>query len=445
MGRIFLLVLLGVVATSSGQQAHAESLDPQAQWPHWRGPLQNGSAPLASPPLKWDASTNVAWKTVVPGRGASTPIVWGDRIYLLTAIDTGRKADPKDLPDPNELKFEKKTTAPNTYYQFVVLAYDRATGKEVWQKQVAERVPHEGHHFTHSYAAGSPITDGKRLYCSFGSFGVYCLDLDGNLIWQRDLGRMETRLGWGEASTPTLHEGRVFLTWDHEGQSHMIALDAGTGKTLWKVDRDEPTSWATPLAVTYKNRSQVITPGLNQVRSYEAVTGRLLWTSEGLTLNCIPSPLRYEDWVIVMSGYRGSKAVAVKLDSNGDVTGTDQVLWTLERGTPYVPSPTLAGDRLWFTQTNEGLLSTVDVKTGKVILDRVRLNAIRNMYASPLAAAGRIYLTSREGVTMVLTQADKLEVLAVNRLGETVDASPVAVGKQLLLRSERHLWCFEEK
>lgn len=422
----------------------AEKLDPLAQWAHWRGPLVTGEAPKATPPLKWDAKTNVAWKTPIPGRGASTPIVWGDRIFLLTAIDTGKKADPRDLPRPDP-RFDKKTDPPNTYYRFVVLCLDRTTGKVIWQKTATERVPHEGHHPTHSYAAGSPTTDGKRLYVSFGSFGVYCYDLDGNLLWNRDLDRMETRLGWGEASTPVVHDGKVYLTWDHEGPSFLTCLDAATGKEIWKVKRDEVSSWATPLVVTHKGKTQIVTPGTKKVRAYDAGNGKELWTHEGLTINCIPSPILRGDFVIVMAGYRGAKGAAISLDAIGDVTGTDKVLWKIEKDIPYVPSAVLVGDRLWYTQVNNGILSTRDVNTGKILIDRARLNAIPSLYASPLAAAGRIYITGRDGTTVVLKQADKAEILAVNRLGEPVDASPVAVGKQLLLRGEKHLWCFEEK
>lgn len=441
MARWFLVVFALLLLGSS---LPADQLDAEEQWPHWRGPRKTGEAPRATPPLRWDASTNVAWKTELPGRGASTPIVWGDRIFLLSAVDSGRKASPQDLPKPDP-RFEKKTNPPQTYHRFLVLALDRRTGKMVWQKTATERVPHEGHHFSHSYAAGSPMTDGQRLYVSFGSFGVYCYDLEGQLLWSRDLGRMETRLGWGEASHPVVHGDRVFLTWDHEGDSFLICLDAKTGKTLWKVDRDEPSSWATPLVVSHKNRTQIITPGTNKVRSYDATNGKILWTSEGLTINCIPSPVAHQGVVFVMAGYRKSIASAISLDASGEVTGSEKLLWTISRGTPYVPSPVLVGDRLYFTQTNEPILSSVDVKTGKIILDRARLHGISTIYASPLAAQGKIYITGREGTTVVLKQGDKGEVLAVNRLGEGVDASPVAVGKQLLLRGEKHLWCFMDR
>jgi outer membrane protein assembly factor BamB len=392
--------------------------------------------PRGDPPLRWDDKTNVAWKTPIPGRGSATPIVWGDKIFVLTAIDTGRKADPKDLPRPHPT-LQKKTTPPQTYHRFVVLALDRRTGKVLGEKVAAERVPHEGHHESHSYAAGSPTTDGKRLYVSFGSFGVYCYHLDGNLLWKRDdLPRLETRLGWGEASTPMVHEGKVYLTWDQEENSALYALDAATGKTLWKVDRDEVSSWATPLVVTRGARTLIVTPGTRKVRCYDAADGKELWTHEGLTVNCIPSPVIKGDVAYVLSGYGKAAGGAYTLDG--------KQLWQFTRGTPYVPSPVLVGDRLWFTLANVGLVSCVDVKTGKPLIDQARLNALRNIYASPVAAAGRVYIVDREGTCVVLRQADKLEVLAVNRLGERVDASPVVVGRQLLLRGEKHLWCIEE-
>jgi outer membrane protein assembly factor BamB len=394
--------------------------------------------------LRFGPETNVAWKAAIPGRGSATPIVWGKRVFVLTAVDTGKEADPKDIPKPDP-RFEKtkKTNAPTTYHRFVVLALDRDSGKILWQKTVAERVPHEGHHESHTYAAGSPTTDGERLIASFGSFGLFCLDLDGKLLWEKQLGRMETRYGWGEAVTPVLHKGRVYVTWDHEGDSFITCLDAKDGKEVWKVDREEPTSWATPLVVEHRGTTQVVTPGTKRVRSYDAATGKLLWHHHGLTVNCIPSPVARDGVAYVMSGYTGAVAIAVPLDSRGDVT--DKTKWKLDRGTPYVPSPVLAGDRLYFTQTNDNLLSCIDVKTGEALIDRARLPAVKSFYASPLAAAGRLYFVDRDGTALVLAKEDRLRVLATNRLGEPVDASPVAVGRKLLLRGERHLWCFEEK
>jgi outer membrane protein assembly factor BamB len=436
MARI-LVFLLGFVCW---QAATGGEIDPTKQWPQWRGPQQNGASATAQPPLKWDASTNVAWKTPLDGRGSATPIVWGELVFVTTAIDTEKKAEAKDIPPASSR--EKRTKAPDTFHRFVVLALDRNTGKVRWQKTCAETVPHEGHHVTHSYAAGSPVTDGERLIVSFGSFGIFCLDLNGKLLWERQLGRQETRLGWGEAVTPALHRGRVYVTWDHEGDSFLTALDASSGETLWKVPREEPSSWATPLVLEHAGKTQVITPGTNRVRSYDAQTGEVHWDHDGLTINCIPSPLAHDGSVIVMSGYRGSVAVALPLDSSGDTTAKS--LWKLDRGTPYVPSPVLVGRRLYFTQANTNVLTCVDATTGKVLIDRDRLPNVGNFYASPVAAEGRIYFTDREGTTVVIKQGDKLVVLATNKLGEAVDASPALAGKQLFLRGEKHVWCIAE-
>lgn len=430
-----LILLLGVGA--------GDAVDPAHQWAQWRGPSLNGASATAQPPLTWDAETNIAWKTPIAGRGSATPIVWGDRVFITTAVDTGRKADPQDLPPPNPKFANKKTEAPDTWHQFIVMALERKSGKVLWEKVCAEKVPHEGHHATHNYAASSPVTDGERLIVSFGSFGLYCFDLEGKLLWARHLGRQETRLGWGEAVTPALHKGRVYVTWDHEGASFITALDASTGKTLWKVERDEPSTWATPLVVDHAGKTQVITPGTNQVRSYDAATGEVIWHHDGLTVNCIPSPLVHNDHAIVMSGYRGAVAVAVPLDATGDAT--DKSAWKVTRGTPYVPSPVLADGRLYFTQSNTNILTCVDASSGTVLIDRARLPEVSDFYASPVAAAGRIYFTDRDGTTVVIKQSDKLEVLATNKIGELVNASPALAGKQLFLRGDKHVWCIEEK
>ena len=422
---------------------YGEEIDPAKQWAQWRGPSLDGTSKTANPPLHWDAAKNIAWKTPLPGRGSATPIVWGDKVFVTTAINTGQKAAEEDIPKPDPRFAEKRTEAPDTYHRFVVLALDRRSGKVLWETKCAEKVPHEGHHTTHSYAAGSPVTNGKKLIVSFGSFGIYCLDLDGNMLWEKQLGRQETRRGWGEAVTPALYNNRIYVTWDHEGASFFTALDATDGKPLWKVERDEPSSWATPLVLEHQGKTQVITPGTNQVRSYDAETGELIWHHAGLTVNCIPSPLQYKDTVVVMSGYRGSVATAIPLDATNDAT--EKTLWKLTRGTPYVPSPLLVEGRLYFLQSNNNILTSIDASTGELLIDRKRLDALHNIYASPVAAAGRIYLTDRDGTTVVIKQGDELEVLATNKLGEPVDASPALAGNQLFLRSDKHIWCVEEK
>lgn len=414
-------------------------------WHQWRGPLANGTAPRGKPPVKWDGTTNIKWKTPLPGLGTSTPIVWGDLVFVQTAIDTGRQANPADIPKPNP-RFQKKTQPPTTYHQFVVLAIDRNSGAIRWQRTAAERVPHEGHHPTHSYAAYSPTTDGKFLYVSFGSFGLYCYDFNGKLSWQRtDLPRLETRLGWGEGGSVVVHDDSLIVLRDQEGPSCLYVLDKQSGKTRWQVQRDEVSTWNTPLVVDYKGRTQIIVSATKFIRSYDLADGRVIWQCGGLTLNCIPSALRYEDSAICLSGYRGAAAFRIPLDATGDVTGSDKIRWSYKKGTPYVPSPLLSGDRLYFTQTNEPLLTCLNAKTGEVVVDRQRLRGLGTLYASPVEADGRIYITDRDGATMVLQRGDKPEVLAVNRLDDAIDASPAVVGKQLFLRGAKHLYCIEGK
>jgi outer membrane protein assembly factor BamB len=415
-----------------------------ANWHHWRGPLANGTSPEADPPVAWGEKTNIKWKAPLIGRGSATPIIWRDRVFVLTAVKTDRISTGDEVPKPDP-RFEKKTSAPSNYYQFLVLCFDRATGELRWQKTAAERVPHEGHHPTHSYAAGSPTTDGRFLYVSFGSFGIYCYDLDGTLIWQRDLGRLNTRLGWGEAVTPVVHGDALLLNWDQEADSALYCLDAKTGKTKWKADRQEKTSWNTPLVVEHNDRTQVVVNGTERICGYDLATGKVLWECGGMTVNAIPSPVAADGVVYCVSGYKGSAACAIPLDAKGDITDTAKVLWRYTKGTPYVPTPLLVGNRLYFTQANSALLTVLDTKSGKAILDQERLPSQTSFYSSPVAAAGRIYLVDQQGMTLVLKQSDKFEVLSRNQLDDHFDASPALAARQLFLRGERFLYCIETR
>lgn len=435
---------LGLVLASSACLAAADfEVEKYQNWHHWRGPEANGSAPKADPPTRWGADSHIKWKAPLVGKGSATPIVWGDRVFVLTAVKTDRQAKPDELPQVDP-KFQTKTEPPTHFYRFVVLCFDRHTGKKLWEQTAAERVPHEGHHASHSYAAGSPTTDGRFLYVSFGSFGNYCYDFDGNLKWSRDLGRLNTRLGWGEAVTPVVHKGSLLLNYDQEAGATLYCLDTATGKTRWEAKRDEKTSWNTPLVVEHGGVTQVIVNGTARVRSHDLATGAVLWSCGGMTTNAIPSPVRVGDAVVCTSGYGAGLAVSVPLDARGDLGTDGKVNWRHKGGTPYVPSPVLVGDRLYFTQTNDNLLTVLDSRTGKVVIDRERLPQARNFYASPLAAAGRVYFVDRTGTTVVLKAGDEVEVLSVNKLDDEFDASPVAVGKQLFLRGTKYLYCVEE-
>lgn len=434
--RIILLALASATCTFHDSQAS----DPDRQWHHWRGPLKRGEALFANPPTTWNEQSNVRWKIRIPGDGSSTPIISGDRVFITTAIRTDRKAEVAPKKDERS-----KTKPPPFYYQFVVLCVDRSSGSLLWQTTVRESVPVEGIHGTNSYASGSPVTDGSRLYVSFGSHGIYCLTFEGKIVWERDLGDMRTRYGWGEASTPAVHKDNVIIIWDHEDQSFAAVLDAKSGATRWKSDRDEPTSWATPIVVRHDGRDQLIVNGTNRVRSYDLSTGEVIWQCGGQTVNAIPTPIEWNGTVVCMSGYRGYAAYSIPLSATGDITGSNTIRWKHDRGTPYVPSPLMYDGKVYFTRKNSPILSCVDATSGELVFEGKRLGDLKTLYASPVAANGRIYVVDRDGTTMVLRAGPELEVLATNKLDDQVDGSPAMVGEQLFLRGRKYLYCLESE
>jgi len=459
------LSLASLVGVSLGNLA-LHGLEPteavRQNWPQWRGPLADGVG-YGDPPIEWGPDKNIKWKTALPGRGSASPIVWQDRVFVLTAIPTERAPTGGGTDNAAPLTGGGLTgsgltgsgqagggrpgggfgalPAPDKFYQFAVICFDRGTGAQRWMRVATEAVPHEGGHSTNTFASGSPITDGKWLYASFGSHGIFCYDLDGNLKWRQNLGQMRTRNGFGEGSSPALHGDVLIVPWDHEEQSFLAALHAKTGELLWKVDRDEPTTWATPLIVEHGNRTQVVTNGTVRVRSYDLHTGELLWECGGQAANPIPSPVVHENLVYCMTGYRGYAVYALPLDAQGDITDTDKIAWKYTESGPYVSSPVLYKDQLYFTKARDGILSILDARTGDVVIDQMRLPGVSSLYASPVAAADRIYFTSREGTTVVLRHGSALDLLATNQLGEGIDASPAIVGSEMFLRGERHLYC----
>ena len=435
-------VLSGLfVSTAIAQEFEKEKA---GNWHQWRGPMATGVSESAKPPLEWDAKKNIQWRIPIAGESNASPIVWEDRVFVLTAIDTG-KVDP-NLPKPEDQPERPfGITFPNTFYEFVVLCLDRKTGKELWREVAALKIPNEGHHGDNSFASCSPTTDGKRLYAWFGSAGLFCYDLEGKLLWQKDLGPVSTRRSFGEGSSPVVHNGRLVIQRDHEGQSYVICLDAESGDEIWKKERDELSTWATPLIVEANGKTQVVTNASNRVRSYDLEDGTLIWECGGQAGNVTPCPVADDGFVYCMSGYRGSAAYAIPLDAEGDISGSKDVAWSLNRGTPYVPSPVLVDGLLYFNQSNNAILSVVDAKTGDVVIERTRMDGIRNVYASPVAAEGRVYFVGRDGTTLVIEQGREYKVLAVNELGEDVDASPALVGNQIFIRGKKHLYAIAEQ
>jgi len=432
-----LAVLLGSVG-SAGVLAQAET--DASNWHQWRGPENDGTSKNATPPLTWSESENLAWKVAIPGQGTACPIVWGDQVFVLTAVNTGKvdpsRPTPEDQPDrPFGIKY------PTESFQMQVISLDRKTGEQRWRSIAKTLVPHEGHHHDASFASASPFCDGERLYCWFGSAGLFAYSLDGTKLWERDLGPARVGASLGEGSSPVVHDGKIVLVRDHAGKSSITVLSASDGKTLWRKERDEGNAWATPAIARHNGRTQVITTASKQVRAFDLETGEIIWSATGLTGNCIPCPIVVGDTVYCMSGYQGYSLLAIPITGTGDVTGS--IRWKRDAGTPYVPSPVLVGDRLYFTKSNQNLLSVVDASDGRTVMEKVRLPGISGLYASPVAAANRIYFAGRNGKTLVVEPGDELKVLATNELDEHFHASPALAGSQMFLRGLKHLYCLE--
>jgi outer membrane protein assembly factor BamB len=518
---IFVVGSYILMAAACAEQPTSDQLQ---NWHQWRGPLATGEAPLSNPPTNWGEHTNVKWKVEIPGLGHATPIIWGDRIFILSAIKTDREVDAeksaatenapplrvparlaafiddgtasngaatdvksidarladqnsdaaKSANSPSAAADRKPTDQPpagapphgsggpgggmgfgppkppTNVYQFVVLCLDRKTGKTLWQQTACEVVPHEGTHPTGSFASASPITDGKRVYCYFGSRGLYAYDLDGKPVWQKtDFGKAQIIFAFGEGSSPALCGDTLVVNWDEEGPSYVTAIDAGTGQTKWKIAKDkedEHTTWATPLIVDRGGKPQVIINGKNRSRSYDLASGGVIWECGGQMSNPIPTPLVVDDLAYCVTGFRGYAIYAIPLDSTGDITDSDKIAWHRNEGTPYVSSPLALGGRLFYIKDRSGIMTAVDARSGDVIIDKKRLpDALKDIYASPVGAAGRVYFLARSGDAAVIdATASEIKVLAENHLDDTFDASPAIVGKELYLRGEHGLYCIAE-
>ncbi len=408
-------------------------------WPQWRGPLGTGEAPHASPPVEWSEDKNIRWKIALPGKAHSTPIIWSNHVFITTAVPVGDALPPKFSGAPGG-----HDEVPITHrHKFMVVAVDRRDGRILWEQTVHEELPHQGGHRTASLASASPVTDGEHLFAYFGSWGLYCLDLDGKLQWQTDLGQLKTLHGHGEGSSPALHGETVIINWDHEDESFVAAFDKQTGKERWKTPRHGASSWTTPIVVEQDGAAQVIVSGSRRVSGYDLATGKLIWECGGLSKeNVVSSPVAGHGMVFAGSTYDRPGLLAIWLDgAKGDITGTDHLVWHRSKGAPYVPSPLLYGESLYFMYHFQGMMTRVNARTGDDEPGAFRLPGVYNVYASPVAASGRVYVVSREGVTVVLKNGEQPEILAQNRLEDSFSASPALVGTELYLRGERSLYC----
>jgi outer membrane protein assembly factor BamB len=408
-----------------------------AEWPQWRGPFNTGMA-VGDAPLAWDAG-DLRWQLAIPGRGHSTPVVAGNRMFLTTAIPTG-----KGRPTQTGGRAGGGADA-GLEHRFEVLAIDRTTGKLLWQRTATVATPHEGYHRVYgSFASNSPVTDGSRVIAFFGSRGLYAYDMNGELLWQKDFGvRMRMDLAFGEGTPLTLHDGRLLLHFDHLDTGFLVMLDPATGREIWRTKRTERYNWAAPYVAQYDGRRQIIVNGLT-VRSYDFETGSLLWEAAGLGENTIPQPVQHQDLVFAMSGHTVKMLMAIRLGRKEILTGTDAIVWSTARGAAYTPSPLVHDGRLYVV-TDNGVISCFDAATGKPYYQQQRLPQPYNFKASPVGASGKLYLATEEGDVVVVRMGDRFEVLATNTLdNQSFIASPVIVDGTVYLRSRTHLFAIGE-
>jgi outer membrane protein assembly factor BamB len=441
--------LLGVSLFLSLVTAFAADDD----WPRWRGPMDTGMA-RGDAPMEWSATKNIAWRVAIPGRGHSSPVIWGEKIFLTTAVPT--QALSPSAEEEGSARGDRKGgfggrggpgggEGAGIEHRFVVMCLNRHTGKVIWEQVATVATPHEGYHRRYgSFASNSPVTDGQHLYAFFGSRGLYKYDLNGNLVWKKDFPPMRMRLQFGEGVAAVLEENTLYLKFDQEDGSYMLALDKRSGKELWRVERDEQSSWSPPLVVTQEGKKQVVVSATNRVRSYEPATGKLIWEAGGLGSNVIPAPVATGGLVIVMSGHRDPNLLAIRLGRTGDLTGTDAIVWTNQRGNSYTPSPVLHDGKLYMV-TDNGMVSCFNALTGEPYYQQQRLPQAYNFKASPVGANGKLYLATEEGDVVVLKMGEKFEVLATNKMGdEMFVASPAIAEGSLYLRTQAALYCVRQ-
>jgi outer membrane protein assembly factor BamB len=459
--RIVIASLIVLVCTITAIAAPPKG-KADTSWPAWRGPLATGVAPKAKPPTEWSEEKNIRWKVEIPGRGHATPIIWGDRVIIQTAVETEKGPKQASIGQPHFANQQppgeggrrrrgggfgrRNREAPKHLFEFRVLSIDRKTGKTIWSTTVREELPHEAGHGDASQASNSPVTDGEHIYAFFGSRGLYCLTMDGGVKWKAEFGQMKTRNEFGEGSSPALYGDTIVVCWDHEGEDFIVALNKKTGKEKWRIPRDESTSWTTPIVIEANGKPQVVTIATNFIRAYDLSTGKEIWRCSGMTANTIPSPMVDGDLLYAISGFRGAAALAIRYESaKDDITDSPAIAWKYDKDTPYVPSAAIYKGRLYFIDNNKPILSCLDAKTGKAAYEKQRLPGIDSIYSSILCAGGHVYVVGRNGTAIVLKDGSKFEIVATNKLDDGFDASPAAVGNELYLRGTKHLYCIAAK
>jgi acetyl esterase/lipase/outer membrane protein assembly factor BamB len=422
---------------------HLGKPNTSTSWPQFRGPGSRGVAAAGRLPDSWGPDRNIVWKTPIPGRGWSSPVVWGDRVFLTAVVSEGKTEQPR-----KGLYFGgERLKPPADVHRWTVYCVDAAGGKILWERTAHKGVPQSTHHLKNSYASETPVTDGKRLYAYFGNIGVFCYDQGGKELWTWKVPPYPTKFGWGTAASPALYKDRLYVVNDNEKHSFLAALDTATGKEVWRVDRQEKSNWATPFVWENDRRTEIVTAGTGKVRSYD-LDGKLLWELKGMSSITIPTPFAHDGLLYVASGYvlDGSRPLyAIRAGATGDISlkkGEDHnacVAWCQKRSAPYNPTPVLYGPYVYVLY-DLGFLACYDARTGKDVYGRQRLGSGTTFTASPWAGDGKVFCLSEDGETFVVRAGPEFKLLGRNRLDEMALASPAPVGDGLIVRTESALY-----
>ena len=427
----------------------AGPISAQTNWPQFRGADSRGVAENPDIPDRWSATANVAWKTDLPGRGWSSPIVWGNRIFLTTVINTGNLEPPK-----KGLYFGGNRETPKNRHEWWAYCLNLESGKTEWRKKLHDAVPDTAIHVKGSYAAETPVTDGRHVYFYFGNLGVFAFTLAGEPAWTKRIEPRPTRFGWGHAASPVLHGDRLYLINDNEKDSFLLALNKNNGDTIWRVERKEGSNWSTPYVWQNKLRTEIITTGSDQTRAYD-LDGKLLWHYRGgMSSITIAMPYADDDHLYLSSGYVGSPLkpiYAIRPGATGDITlsrsenSNRHITWCSWNAAPYNPSTLLYRNRL-YSLLDRGMLSALDPKTGRPFYDKIRIPNGRGFTSSPWANDGKVFCLNEDGVTFVFEAGDRFKLFHQNRLAndDMCMATPAMVGDRLLIRTTARLYCIRK-
>jgi len=421
-------------------------------WPQFRGPSGSGVGDGAKPPVRWDAvkGTNVVWKTAIPGLSVSSPVVWGDRVFIATAISSDAKQKFRV-----GLYGDTNPVTDNSPHEWKLLGLDKKTGKILWEQTAHRGVPKTKRHPKSSQASPTPATDGKVVVAYFGSEGLFAYSVEGKLLWKKDLGLQnagwffDPDSEWGAASSPVIHKNSVIVQCDRQKDSFIAAYDLKDGKELWRTTRAEIPTWGTPAIVRTNDRTEVATNGSKAIRGYDADTGKELWTLGPNSEVACTTPVAGHGLIFVTAGYPPVQPIyAIKAGSSGDLTlkdgkeSSDKIAWSKQRGGVYLPSPIVYGDYLYMVNNN-GVLSAYEAKTGNRLYQQ-RIEGGVSFTASPVAASGKLYIATEDGDVFVVKAGPQYELIARNPMGEAILATPALAGDLLILRGDKHLFAIAE-